>query len=144
MTTALTSTFSNLFDPARLFGPIFAKELRVSSRRKRNYITRFAYLVFLTGFLSVIWLDAVDFTVSSGTHVASRLAQAGKQIIVTLVWFQFYATQLIAVVMLSTAISDEIYHRTLGLLMTTPINSFQNAALRCSRSGSMMDFPNKE
>jgi ABC-type transport system involved in multi-copper enzyme maturation permease subunit len=27
--------------------------------------------------------------------------------------------------MLSTAISDEIYHRTLGLLMTTPVNSFQ-------------------
>ena len=125
MTTALTSTFSNLFDPARLFGPIFEKELRVSSRRKRNYITRFAYLVFLTAFLSVIWLDAVDFTVSSGTHAASRLAQAGKQIIVTLVWFQFYAIQLVAVVMLSTSISDEIYHRTLGVLMSTPITSFQ-------------------
>jgi len=125
MTTALASTFSNLFDPVHLFGPIFEKELRVSSRRKRNYITRFVYLVFLTGFLSVIWLDAVDFTVSSGTHVASRLAQAGKQIIVTLVWFQFYAIQLVAVVMLSTAISDEIYHRTLGVLMTTPITSFQ-------------------
>lgn len=125
MTTVLTSTFSNLFDPARFFGPIFEKELRVSSRRKRNYITRFAYLVFLTGFLSVIWLDATDFTVSFGTHVASRLALAGKQIIVTLVWFQFYATQLVAVVMLSTAISDEIYHRTLGVLMTTPITSFQ-------------------
>jgi ABC-type transport system involved in multi-copper enzyme maturation permease subunit len=125
MTIALTSTFSNLFDPARLFGPIFEKELRVSSRRKRNYIMRFAYLVFLTAFLSVIWLDALDFSVSSGTHVASRLAQAGKQIIVTLVWFQFYAIQLVAVVMLSTAISDEIYHRTLGVLMSTPITGFQ-------------------
>jgi len=109
----------------RLTGPIFEKELRVSSRRKRNYVTRFAYLVFLTGFLSVIWLDAVDFNVSSGTHVASRLAQAGKQIIVILVWFQFYAIQLVAVVMLSTAISDEIYHRTLGVLMSTPITGFQ-------------------
>ncbi|MFC1792536.1 ABC transporter permease subunit [Planctomycetota bacterium] len=125
MTMALTSTFSNFFDPDFLFGPIFEKELRVSSRRKRNYITRFAYLVFLTGFLSMIWLDATDFTISSGTHVASRLAQAGKQIIVTLVWFQFYATQFVAVVMLSTAISDEIYHRTLGVLMSTPITSFQ-------------------
>jgi ABC-type transport system involved in multi-copper enzyme maturation permease subunit len=125
MTTALTSTFSNFFDPARLLGPIFEKELRVSSRRKRNYVTRFAYLVFLTGFLSVIWLDAVDFTFSSGTHMASRLAQAGKQIITFLVRFQFYAIQLVALVMLSTAISDEIYHRTLGVLMSTPITSFQ-------------------
>ena len=125
MTIALTSTFSHFFDPARLFGPIFEKELRVSSRRKRNYIMRFAYLIFLTGFLSVIWLDATDFTVSFGTHVASRLALAGKQIIVFLVWFQFYAIQLVAVVMLSSAISDEIYHRTLGVLMSTPITSFQ-------------------
>ena len=125
MTIALTSTFSNLLDPARFFGPIFEKELRVSSRQKRNYFTRFAYLVFLTGFLSVIWLDAMDFTVSSGTHMASRLALAGKQIITFLVWFQFYAIQLVAVVMLSTAISDEIYHRTLGVLMSTPITSFQ-------------------
>ena len=125
MTTALTSTFANLFDPGQFFGPIFEKELRVSSRRKRNYITRFAYLLFLTGFLSVIWLDAVDFTVSSGTHVISRLALAGKQIITFLVRFQFYAIQFVAIVMLSTAISDEIYHRTLGVLMSTPITSFQ-------------------
>jgi len=86
---------------------------------------RFAYLLFLTGFLSVIWLDATDFAVSFRAHVASRLALAGKQIIVFLVWFQFYAIQLVAVVMLSTAISDEIYHRTLGVLMSTPITSFQ-------------------
>jgi ABC-type transport system involved in multi-copper enzyme maturation permease subunit len=125
MTMALTSTFSDLFDPIRLFGPIFDKELRVSSRRKRNYIMRFIYLVFLTGFLSIIWLNAVDFTVSSGTHVVSRLALAGKQIIIFLVWFQFYAIQLVAVVMLSTAISDEIFRRTLGVLMSTPITSFQ-------------------
>lgn len=86
---------------------------------------RVVYLVFLTGFLSVIWLDAVDFSVSSGTHVVSRLAQAGKQIITFLVWFQFYAIQFVAIVMLSTAISDEIYRRTLGVLMSTPITSFQ-------------------
>ena len=50
---------------------------------------------------------------------------AGKTVITTIVMFQFIATQLIAIIMLSTSISDEIYHRTLGVLMTTPINSFQ-------------------
>jgi ABC-type transport system involved in multi-copper enzyme maturation permease subunit len=35
------------------------------------------------------------------------------------------ALQLLAITMLSTAISDEISHQTLGVLMTTPINSFQ-------------------
>jgi ABC-2 type transport system permease protein len=39
--------------------------------------------------------------------------------------FQFLATQFLAVILMSTAISDEIYHSTLGVLMTTPINSFQ-------------------
>ena len=112
-------------DLSWLMGPIFGKELRVSSRRYRNYLLRFAYLTVLTVFLVVIWLDVTDFSNAPGMYVTSRLAQAGKLIIVTLVWFQFYATQLVAVVMLSTAISDEIYHRTLGVLMTTPITSFQ-------------------
>jgi len=53
------------------------------------------------------------------------MARAGQTIIMFIVWFQFCATQVVAVVMLSTSISDEIYNRTLGLLMTTPINSFQ-------------------
>jgi len=53
------------------------------------------------------------------------MAVAGKQIVTTIVLFQFVATQILAVIMLSNAVSDEVYHRTLGLLMTTPINSLQ-------------------
>ena len=53
------------------------------------------------------------------------MAEAGKSIIASIVWFQFIITQIVAVVMLSTSISDEIYNKTLGLLMTTPVNSFQ-------------------
>jgi ABC-type transport system involved in multi-copper enzyme maturation permease subunit len=56
---------------------------------------------------------------------ASQMSEAGIYITTTLVWFQFIAIQIISAVMLSTTISDEIYHRTLGTLMTTPINSFQ-------------------
>ena len=125
MNTISINAASLFLSLSRLTGPIFQKELRVSSRRKRNYVLRSAYLVSLTVFMVVIWFDAMDFTSSRATYMASRLAQAGKQIIVILVWFQFYATQLVAVVMLSTAISDEIYHRTLGVLMTTPITSLQ-------------------
>jgi ABC-type transport system involved in multi-copper enzyme maturation permease subunit len=53
------------------------------------------------------------------------MARIGQNITLFIVWFQFCATQLIAIIMLSTSISDEIDNRTLGLLMTTPINSFQ-------------------
>lgn len=107
-----------------LTGPIFDKELRVSSRRKRNYIVRFMYIALLTLAMVLIWLEEVR----SGGNVSyrvSRMAQAGQIIVIVIVWFQFVATQLVAGVMLSTAISDEIYHKTLGTLMTTPISSFQ-------------------
>jgi ABC-2 type transport system permease protein len=124
MTTALTSMFSNLFDPVRLFGPIFDKELRVSSRRKRNYTLRLIYVILLTFFIAIVWLSVVK-SEGSSAYQKSRLALAGKTIVTTIVTFQFIATQVIAVIMLSTSISDEIYHRTLGLLMTTPIGGFQ-------------------
>ena len=107
-----------------LTGPLFDKELRVSSRRKRNYVLRFAYMIFLSLFVVITWLSVVRF-LEAATFQKSRMSAAGKQIISTIVYFQFIATQLIAVIMLSNSISDEIYHRTLGVLMTTPINSFQ-------------------
>jgi len=107
-----------------LTGPIFDKELRVSSRRKRNYTLRLIYVILLTFFIAIVWLSVVK-SEGSSAYQKSRMALAGKTIVTTIVMFQFFATQIIAVIMLSTSISDEIYHRTLGLLMTTPIGSFQ-------------------
>jgi ABC-type transport system involved in multi-copper enzyme maturation permease subunit len=103
MATELTKSVRSLLNPARLTGPIFDKELRVSSRR---------------------WTQLVSYY-QPGAFQAAWMSEAGKMIISTIVWFQFCATQLVAIIMLSTSISDEIYNRTLGLLMTTPINSFQ-------------------
>ena len=124
MATALVSFFSRLLAPFWLTGPLFDKELRVSSRRKRNYILRFVYVVLLTIFVAIVWLSVVKLE-GTAAFQKSRMGVAGKTIITTVVMFQFFATQLIAVIMLSTSISDEIYNHTLGLLMTTPINSFQ-------------------
>ncbi len=107
-----------------LTGPIFDKELRVSSRRKRNYVLRFAYLALLTAFLVLVWMETVRYSGPVAYRV-SRMSAAGQQIIMFIVWFQFIAIQIVSVIMLSTSISDEIYNRTLGVLMTTPINSFQ-------------------
>jgi ABC-2 type transport system permease protein len=113
-----------VLSPAWLTGPIFDKELRVSSRRRRNYVLRFAYLAILTVFVVLIWNSMVRFQGAAAYRI-SRMSEAGVAVITTIIMFQFIATQLIAVVMLSTSISDEIYNRTLGVLMTTPINSFQ-------------------
>ena len=126
MTTALISFVWRFLNPAWLTGPIFDKELRVSSRRRRNYFLRFAYIGLLSIFVVFVWYIAVAISSSgSAAFQISRMSEAGKYIITSIIWFQFIAVQLIAVIMLSTSVSDEIYHRTLGLLMTTPINSFQ-------------------
>ncbi|HNY77488.1 MAG: ABC transporter permease subunit [Sedimentisphaerales bacterium] len=107
-----------------LTGPIFDKELRVSSRRRRNYVLRFVYVVFFLVFAGLIWMEEMPSGAGS-VYQVSRMGRAAQQIVVSVVWFQFIASQAVAIVMLSTAISDEIYNKTLGLLMTTPISSFQ-------------------
>ncbi len=109
---------------AWLTGPIFDKELRVSSRRRRNYVLRFVYVTLFLMFACLFWVEEMPRGSASVVQV-SRMARAGLHIVVFVVWFQFIASQLVAIVMLSTAISDEIYGKTLGLLMTTPIGSFQ-------------------
>jgi ABC-2 type transport system permease protein len=129
MTTTLVSTFSDFFDPARLFGPIFDKELHVSSRMRRNYFLRFAYILLLSVFILSVWYGTIGpRSSSSAVYAVSRLAQAGRQVIITIAWFQFIACQLIAVVMLSSSISDEVRTGTLSVLMTTPIGGFQIVA----------------
>ena len=115
--------------PAALVGPIFTKELRVASRRRRNYVLRACYLVALLLFILLVWQAAAswDGSGSYGQRVAAQ-ARAGRTIASCIVWFQFCAVQLLAVVMLSTSVSEEVYRRTLGVLLTTPIVSFQVVA----------------
>ena len=113
-----------MFRPGWLTGPIFDKELRVASRRRRLYTLRVLYILALTVFAGVVWLSKVQYQ-GDAAFVQSRMAEAGKQIVSTIVLFQFCVMQVLAVIMLSSAISDEIYHRTLGTLMTTPIISLQ-------------------
>jgi ABC-2 type transport system permease protein len=124
MTEAIIKYVARILSPLWLLGPIFDKELRVSSRRRRNYVLRFLYIALLSMILYFFWVGSVR-TDTFSLYQKSRLASVGQTIMAFIVWFQFCATQIIAVIMLSTSISDEIYNKTLGLLMTTPINSFQ-------------------
>jgi len=122
--TTTASRLLRVLNPVWLTGPLLDKELRVSSRRKRNYVLRFVYVALLTAFVVIAWRSLVG-TQASTTFQKSRMALAGKTIVSTIVVFQFVAAQLLAVIMLCTSISDEIYDRTLGLLMTTPVSGLQ-------------------
>lgn len=127
MNDALTDILSVAPRLSWLTGPIFDKELRVSSRRRRNYVLRSVYVVLLSLFILYVWFVTVSLGRGASVTVfqVSRMARVGKNVITTIVWFQFVAAQLIAIVMLSTSISGEIRQRTLSVLMTTPINSLQ-------------------
>ena len=126
MSATRVSRIVRAFRPSVLTGPILGKELRVSSRRRRTYLLRFGYLALLTFVVLLVWWG----TVRGGSGPVSarrvaRLSEAGKIIVSSIVWFQFIACQLVVIALMSTSISDEIQHTTLGTLMSTPINSFQ-------------------
>jgi len=119
LTTQLLRPFARLGGP----GPLFDKELRVASRRRRGYALRCVYVLFLMVFIAAIWIPTVE--VRSGATSRAQMETAAKTITVGIVWFQFFAAQLVVVAMLSTAISDEVYSRTLAVLLTTPLSNRQ-------------------
>jgi hypothetical protein len=126
MAVALISSFSSFINPSWLTGPIFDKELRVSSRRRRNYVLRSAYLLVLVFLVAGAW--SIALLSGSGKSVAwqvSRSAEIGRSLVLTITWFQFLTAQVLAAVMLSNSISDEIRRGTMDVLMTTPINCVQ-------------------
>lgn len=127
---ALAEKWDNLADRLgfyRVVGPILDKELRVTSRRKRYYFLRVSYIVLLTLILAQVWFVAMVGPTVSGTtlYQASRMSQVALSTTMTIFWFEFIILQLLAVVMLSSAVSDEIRKNTLDSLLSSPVTSIQ-------------------
>jgi len=126
MAAGLARSFRGFVGAGGILGPSLAKELRSTSRRARHYVLRFVYVSLLALFVAAAWLKWTDPGASvSPLYAASRMSEAGKQIIVGVVWFQFFAAQLAAIVLMSTSVSGEVSRRTLGVLMTTPLTGLQ-------------------
>jgi ABC-type transport system involved in multi-copper enzyme maturation permease subunit len=114
--------------PARalhVFGPIFDKELRVSSRRRRNYVLRASYLLLLTTFVGLAWWGGVVAQAGPAVYRQTQMPELGRSVVATVVIFQFVALQIVAAMMLSTSVSEEVDRRTLGVLMATPVRNTQ-------------------
>ncbi|MBI9016649.1 MAG: ABC transporter permease subunit [Phycisphaerae bacterium] len=107
-----------------LTGPILEKEMTVRSRRKGMYWQRFMYIAILTLIIGIAGYAISERSISSAFQI-SRMSAIVATITTTLLWVQFLAMQLLVVSTLSTSINEEIYRKTLGVLMTTPINSMQ-------------------
>lgn len=84
---------------------------------------RSLYVVLLAGLIGLAWVRIGASRVD--VRQAQRMADVGRTLVTAFLVFQFVAAQAIATVLLSTAVSDEILHRTLGVLMTTPITGLQ-------------------
>ncbi len=113
-------------NPLRLAGPLFDKELRVWSRRRRLYALRFAYIALFAAVVGYVWAMVAHRDANASAVVqASRMAEVGKIVVAAIVWFQFIAAQIVAAVLLSGAMSTEVRQRTLEVLFTTPIGNAQ-------------------
>jgi len=123
MQMAVTFDLLRHFSPLRLGGAVLDKELRVASRRVRCYALRAGYAAALTFLVIVTWSS----TVRTGPAVilASRMPEVAKTVTTAVTWLQFLAAQGLAVILLSSAIGEEIRKGTLSTLLTTPITSFQ-------------------
>ena len=95
----------------------------MSSRKRRHYVTRCLYVTILLLLFFFMWLESPVRT--GGAYRTQRIAEIGSIMTAMVTWSQFILCQIITAVLLSTAISDEIYNKTLGVLMTTPITSLQ-------------------
>ena len=122
----MISSVAKVINPAWLTGPILDKELRIASRRRRSYVLRSGYLVLLIILVAVAWATTVlTGSRTSTTWQTSRMGEIGWALVLTITWSQFLAAQILAAVMLSNSIGDEIRRRTIDVLMTTPINCVQ-------------------
>ncbi len=109
------------------FGPIFEKELRATSRRKRTYALRSAYLGGLLLFLVFAYVENAPWrggTVSVTQRVQQQ-NQLGQTFFVCFSLFCVGAMGMIGPVLTCTAISAERLHKTLHVLLMTPITAWQ-------------------
>jgi ABC-type transport system involved in multi-copper enzyme maturation permease subunit len=124
MQAAAIPSLVRYFSPLRLAGPLFGKELRVASRQRKYYLLRFAYVCLLCVVMLYFWHSIARIGGgASGVAQVARLGEVGERVIVMVVWFQFITAQVLAVVLLSDAISGEMRRRTLEDLLVTPIRA---------------------
>jgi len=107
------------------FGPIFGKELRVTSRRKRSYALRVAYLGLLLLSLLMVYASEGRRYYGGIAQQAQHQAELGAEFFTVFSMFCIFAMGLIAPVLTSTSIGSEKLAKTLPVLMMTPISTWQ-------------------
>ncbi len=98
----------------------------MASRRARSYALRSGYVVLLSVILASVWYSIVGASRGGGTAFdLSRASVVSTHVATGVLWFQFAAAQLIAAVMVSFSVTEEMRRGTMSVLMTTPITGVQ-------------------
>src|SRR5436305_5235131 len=118
---------AKLFHSLSPLGPIFGKELRSTSRRKRTYYLRFFYIALLLLVMLAFYSDlSTDLKhVGSVARRAQKLAELGAVFFAVFAFFSLAAMAIAGPVLTATAINSERLHKTLPVLLMTPINAWQ-------------------
>jgi ABC-type transport system involved in multi-copper enzyme maturation permease subunit len=126
MADAAVISKKRTFWQAVWLGPLFVKELLATSRRVRYYALRAGYILVLTLFVMLVWMAATEgLSEGMGVYGASRMGVAGRRIVGSLLWFQFFGAVVATAAVLSASISGEVGRRTFIPLMMTPLNAYQ-------------------
>ena len=110
-------------------GPLFGKEMRVMSRRKRTYVLRAIFLGAL-----LLLLVAVSSEMSLRSEAVGTVQTLQRQVQLGTTLFQSVATGCVVVILLiapiltCSAISSERLGKTLPVLLMTPLSAWQIAS----------------
>jgi ABC-type transport system involved in multi-copper enzyme maturation permease subunit len=118
-------TFGSIARSLNPFSPVAVSELRIASRRKRNYLLRVLYL----GVLFLILLaETVAYSHAQNMSAAQRIqnqSEMAETFFGTFAVFSIVAMALTAPIVTSTAINAERLQKTLPALLMTPMSSWQ-------------------
>lgn len=96
----------------------------MASRQRRSYFLRGGYVVALALYVLLVWTEVAP-SGAAAASVISRMADAGRHLVWSILLFQFIALQVVAVVLLSGSFSREADKRTLASLLASPITERQ-------------------
>lgn len=123
--THSTTGLARYLAAINLSGPIFTRELRITSRRFRTYLLRSIYVALLAAAVGFSWLSITGGHFGNSLAQKAMASQVGAKLFAAIGGFQFVVLHLIAPVLTGTAISDEIKKQTLPALMMTPLTGLQ-------------------
>jgi len=106
-------------------GPVFAKEVWMAGRRASTYWIRGGFVLGMTILVALVFMAYRFDDYGTTSQRLQRLQQMAPNLTVTIIWFQYVAIVLAAVILASPMICDEKRKGTLSTLLCTPLKAWQ-------------------